>query len=302
MKRISAYTLLKTVVIFCLLFTTKLFAQVHKSGLKDINGRSEYNIEQKQTFPDFTYQDHKAKELRHIRKKYKLDSIAGRGNDLEKAKSLLRWFHDQVPHNDGINIPILNANTIIDSYKENQQSHGCYPLAIGMNDIFLAMGYKSRVVICFSGLYPHPQGGHVITTVYMPSLNKWLYMDPQDNAYVMDEHDNLLSIQEVRERLINGQPMKLNPDANYHDVPTKKEEYLDQFMAEHLFRVISPLHSEFNALTRQNGKTIEFVELLPVGSKDPYVDAFETQYDPETKRQVITYHTNNSDLFWKLPK
>ena len=124
-------------------------------------------------------------------------------------------------------------------------------------------------------------------------------MDPQENAYIRDEKGNFLSIAEVRERLIDGRPLVLNSTANYHGVPTKKEEYLYRFMAEHIYRMICPLNSEYNSQTRSQGKLIQYVELLPVGSIDPSVDGFET--GANKTYQVITYHTNNSSLFWQQP-
>jgi len=48
--------------------------------------------------------------------------------------------------------------------------------------------------------------------------------------YVKDENDNLLSIEEVRERLIDGRPLVLNKDANYNiKEETTKEWYLPDF-------------------------------------------------------------------------
>jgi hypothetical protein len=73
---------------------------------------------------------------------------------------------------------------------------------------------------------------------------------PTDNVYLKDEKGNFLSIAEVRERLVKRLPIVLNPTANYHDVPTKKEEYLDQFMGEHLYRMICPVTA---AITRKQG-------------------------------------------------
>lgn len=126
-------------------------------------------------------------------------------------------------------------------------------------------------------------------------------MDPQDNAYVMDEKNNLLSIAEVRHRLIEGKPLKLNADANYHGKADDINDYLYTFMAQHLFRMICPVNSEFSSQTRTRGKVMQYVELLPAASKDPEVDGFETNVNSKTGVQVITYHTNNEHLFWQHP-
>ncbi len=284
-----------------LFITSWASAQIETPELGELRQGKEYNISQKQTFPDFSYQSSDHADLTKIRTKYGLDAIAGKGSDIERAKRLLKWFHEEVPHNDAPNIESLNAISIIDSYRTKKQAHGCYPLSIAMNEVFLAMGFQSRTVICFSGRYPSPEGGHVINSVYIPSLKKWIYMDPQDNAYIMDEKDNLLSIAEVRERLISGGVLKLNADANYHGKADDLNDYLYTFMAKNLYRLICPLKSEFGSQTRAKGKTIQYVELLPVASKDPVVDGFETNTNAKTGVNVINFHTNNDRLFWKKP-
>lgn len=257
-----------------------------------------YNSEQPQIFPDFSYQKADAEPLKHLREKYHLDSVAGTGTDVEKVISLLAWFHKQVPHDDVRNLPVLNAENIIETYRAKHYAQGCYGLAIATNEIMLSMGYASRVVICFSNLYPQPQGGHVINTVYIPSLHKWIYIDPQDNVYLRDEKGNLLSIAEVRERLVKRQPIIMNATANYHGIPTKKEEYLGSFMGTHLYRMICPLNSEYNSQTR-DGRKLEYVELLPYGSIEPPFTFIETQHVGNTN--VVCYHTSNADVFWKKP-
>ena len=277
------------------------FAQYDTPEVNELRLGSKYDQEQRQTFPDFFYQNANHPKLKEIREKYHLETIAGKGTDIERAKKLLKWFHNEVPHNDAPNIDSLNAINIIDSYRQNKQAHGCYPLSIAMNEVFLAMGFQSRTVICFSGRYPSPEGGHVINSVWIPSLKKWIYMDPQDNAYITDSQNNLLSIAEVRKALIDNKPLKLNKDANYHGKNDDIKDYLYTFMAKNMFRMICPLNSEFNSQTRTSGKVMHYVELLPVGSKDPVVDGFETNVNPKSGVQVITYHTNNDLFFWKNP-
>jgi len=72
--------------------------------------------------------------------------------------------------------------------------------------------------------------------VYSNSLEKWVWIDPTNDAYVMNEKGDLLSISEVRERLINDIPLILNPDANWnHKTSVEKEEYLYNYMAKNLY-------------------------------------------------------------------
>ncbi|WP_100377943.1 hypothetical protein [Chryseobacterium geocarposphaerae] len=65
--------------------------------------------------------------------------------------------------------------------------------------------------------------------------------------------------------------------------------------------MICPLKSEFGSQARAKGRTLQYVELLPVASKDPVVDGFETNTNAKEGVNVINFHTNNDGLFWKKP-
>jgi hypothetical protein len=259
-----------------------------------------YNRQQNKTYPAFTYQPASDPHLVALREKYKLDSVAGTGSDLERAIRLVNFMHNAVPHADVTNPAVLTADYIISGYKTKKQGAGCYPLAISLNEIFLSMGFKSRACILFSDGFAQRDGGHVINVVFLPSLKKWVWMDAENNAYVMDDKGNPLSIAEVRQRLIGGLPLVLSREANYHNMPVTAEHYLYHFMAEHIYRCICPIGSEYDSQTRVPGKTMAYVELLPAHSYDPPVDNFET-HQSSGGYQVITYHTNNDLLFWQLP-
>ncbi|MFZ4929063.1 transglutaminase domain-containing protein [Chryseobacterium sp. Mn2064] len=286
-------------VISSLFLSNKSYAGIIKNDTLAVLRKSPpYNNSTSKTFPDFTYQSATDTNLTKLRNVYKLDEIAGKGKDIERAINLLGWFHNQVPHEDVKNIPLLTAENIIETYRSTKYAQGCYGLAIAMNEIFLSMGFNSRIVICFSNQYPFPKGGHVINSVYIPSLQKWIYMDPQENAYIKDEKGNFLSIAEVRQHLIDGRPLVLNSTANYHGVPTDKMEYLYNFMGTRMYRFICPVNSHYSSETR-DGKTLEYVELLPYQSVEPPFSIYETQQT--LKYRVVCFHTSNEKLFWQLP-
>jgi hypothetical protein len=111
----------------------------------------------------------------------------------------------------------------------------CGSLARVLSDCYTAMGFKARRIICL------PKDStdvdcHSIDVVYSRTLRKWLWMDPTNDAYVMDEHGTLLSIAEVRERLISDRPVILNDDANWNHVnKVTAEYYLYDYMAKNLY-------------------------------------------------------------------
>ena len=300
MKKIQYFLLLAMISIATITNASVSNQNRGKDTLTALQQSKPYNQKQPKTFPDFTYQCADDPQLGHLRQKYRLNEVAGKGTDVERITRLLAWLHQQLPHEDGPSAAVLTAENMIDTYRKTGHSFGCYGLAISLNEVLLSVGYKSRIVICFSNQYPAPQGGHVINTVYAASLNKWIYIDPQENAMIKDEKGNLLSIAEVREHLVKQQPLFLNSTANYHGVPTRKEEYVDKFLGEHLYRMICPVNSACNMETRNgNAKDIKYVELLPYGSIEPPSQMVETQFTE--KQSVICYHTSNDLLFWQAP-
>ena len=118
-------------------------------------------------------------------------------------------------------------------------------------------------------------------------------IDPTFDAYVMNEKGELLSIEEVRERLISNKTLILNPDANWNNQNTQtKEEYLENYMAKNLYILECPASSEYNMETFSKDKTYNYIELLPL-------DYFDQDPQKKENKGVVTYKTNNPSLFWE---
>jgi hypothetical protein len=179
-----------------------------------------YNANDSRRVPAFTYQSSKDAHLVALRKNFKLDSIAGKGDEAFKAVNLLKWVHNTINH-DGQHesgIKLINAPEIIKTATSKKIGVSCGELATTLNECYLAMGWKSRKVYCLpKDSLNIDYDSHVINIVYLPSLNKWVWMDPTNNAYVTDENMNLLGIADVRERLITNKPLILNADANWNN-------------------------------------------------------------------------------------
>ena len=216
--------------------------------------------------PKFTYEAATSSNLKNVRKFFKLDSIAGQGDEISKIFNLMTWVHDNIRH-DGSNYALCEF-TSIDFYnyhKSTGKGINCRHLAITLNEMYLAMGIKSRYVTCM------PKDStdsdcHVINAVYLDSLKKWLWIDPSTNAYVKDENGNLLSIEEVRERLIGGLPLVLNEDANWKsDNVNMTNEYYFNYMAKNLYWFNCVVNNQFNVESRYRWTKQTYVDLCPVG-------------------------------------
>lgn len=273
------------------------------SYLETLKKGSKYNKSDGRPIPNFTYQTSDNPNLVSLRKTFKLDSIAGTGNEVSQILNLLHWMHNLVPHDGQNGNPaIMNAMDMINICKRDKRGLNCRGLAMALNECYLSLGFKSRYVTCL----PKDSLGidsdcHVINMVYAKSLNKWLWIDPTNDAYVMNEKGELLSVQEVRERLINDQPLILNPDANWnHKSSTLKEDYLYNYMAKNLYILECAVSSEYNTETMEKGKILSYVQLLPLD----YFKQLPNYSESKNQNSGITFiksKTNNPDLFWAKP-
>lgn len=258
-----------------------------------------YNNMDLRPIPKFTYQSSDYPELKSLRLQYKLDSVAGNGDEFSKVKNMLFWLHNLVSHDGQHGNPeIKNAASMIAECKRDKRGLNCRGLAMALNECYLSMGFKSRYVTCLpKDSLKIDKDCHVINTVFLNSLKKWIWIDPTFNAYILDENGNPLSISEVRQRIINDKPLTINSEANYNGKKNViKEEYLFNYMAKNLYIMECPVISQYDTETYketrfpERPKIVEYIKLLPL-------DYFKQYPDKDGNK----YNTNNSELFWEKP-
>ena len=262
-----------------------------------------YNTADNRQVPSFTYQGADNPNLVILRKTFNLDSIAGTGNEVSKVLNLMYWIHNLVPHDGNKENPtVKNALSMINQCKREKRGLNCRGLATVLNECYLSMGIKSRFVTCLPKDSLHMDNDcHVINMVYINSLKKWIWVDPTFCAYVMDDKGELLGLEEVRERIVDNKPLIINPDANWNHINSEtKEYYLYYYMAKNLYRLECPISSEYDTETRDPGKVINYVQLLPLEYFKQKPDKTES-LNP-TGTSYITYVTNNPNAFWAAPE
>lgn len=239
------------------------------------------------SLPRFRYADPNDRDLVRVREYFNLDSIAGSGDELSKIRNLMHWVHNAVRHDGSSRNPTSrNAIDLIEVCRKENRGINCRMMAQVLNECYLAMGFKSRFVTCMPRKMVNDC--HVINVVYSATLDKWVWVDPTFDAYVVDENGVMLSIQEVRERMRDGRPYFLNEDANWNnESPQTQKHYLDTYMAKNLYYLVCSDRSEFDTETWCEGKhPIYYVALIPEG------------YDCDREYHFMT---TNDKWFWASP-
>jgi hypothetical protein len=278
-----------------------LVEPLKKYHLTILKEAEKYNFEDNRELPKFTYQSKENKNLASLRKEYNLDSIAGNGTETSRILNLMHWVHNIVRHDGASENPkAQNATNIISVCQIENRGVNCRMMSTVLNECYLAMGIKSRHITCMPG-EENFDDCHVINMVYSRDVKKWLWIDPTFNAYVMNENGEMLSIQEVRESLVLNKPLVLNPDANWNNkIKQTKENYLETYMAKNLYRMQCPIISEFNSETTATGKSVTYIELVPLNYFKQKPDKTEIT-NSQKEILLVNYVTNNPNLFWVEP-
>jgi len=259
------------------------------SYLETLQQSGGYEKTDTSAFPSFLYEPPTNGRLQDVRAYFKLDSIAGSGDEISKILNIMYWVHNNIRH-DGSNYALADFNAI-DLYhyhKATGKGINCRHLSIALNGMYLSMGWKSRYVTCLPK-DESDQDCHVINCVWVDSLQKWIWIDPTFAAYVKDENGNFLSISEVRERLIDGRPLILNEDSNWNNQNKQtKEWYLMNYMAKNLYWIQVPVNSIFNPESRYRNNVNQYISLLPVG------------YTRSNMGNMGTI-THDPEFFWQKP-
>ncbi len=238
-----------------------------------------------QTKPEFHYYLN-APVLQEIRTAFNLDSIAGNGDEISRIKNVMYWLHDAIEHDGSSSWPNckFNALELYRFAKREKRGLNCRFLGMMLADCYMALGMPARFIVCASKWEKDPDC-HVMTIVWSRTLSKWIWMDPSFAAYITDENGTLLNHREVRKRLIEGLPLKLNEDANWnHRSKQTKEEYLEKYMAKNLFYL--SCHTENRPEVESDGNPDTYITLLPEGVEFNYGGM----------------PTTDEDYFWQAPK
>lgn len=149
---------------------------------------------------EFTY-DFTNDEYAELKSKYRIESIAGSGTELEKALRLTNEFAPRLTHKSNYDNHIqMNAMALLEYSLDNtRQGINCRAKAQILNEMCLALNlYARKVWILPNSEYDNDC--HVVNEIWDSTLNKWVMLDITSNTYWVDETRTPLSILEIRHK------------------------------------------------------------------------------------------------------
>ncbi len=218
-----------------------------------------------ETDVNFVY-DNENPQFAKLLSRYPIETIAGNGEDISKAVSLLHWVSEHNYHKGNFNWKIAyNSMDLLDYAYDKGIVYGinCVGLATILTESLLAIGIKARKVFLMP-CSPYDGDNHVVTHVYIREMGKWIMLDPTLNAYITNAEGKWLSLLELRNCLANQEPVFFNIEAKYNDDIWNEKSAQEniEYFAKNLFYFQTYEKSTFG---EDNTLENRFITLSPKG-------------------------------------
>lgn len=238
------------------------------------------------------------KGLQKLKEQYNLERLMQGRTDLEICLRAMEWtFQQLLGRTQGEYSGPLNADDIIKHCRSTRTTVNCLCHATVLTEVLLALGYSARKVSCLP-IDVVPFDNHVVTIVYVPSIKKWIMLDPSMCCYITDAKKKILSIAEIRNCLINDEKINVCAYSRFSNLNISSSQALSldyadyiAYMFKNMFRFISRYKQ--NSIATKEGDV--FYMLVPKG----YLPANRIQKLFIEEAEVEMRITDNDDFFWK---
>ena len=238
----------------------------------------------------FTYQPMDSFEIAKLYRRYQLDQFVEGKSEFRTQCNLMNWVHcalsplERLHVNDTTPPDLLNTDSIM-AFCRNNGISNCFMNSLVLNEVYLAMGYRSRLVICYP-MDLRPAENHCITQVYSNEFCKWIIMDAALNIYYLGPGGLPLSIQEMRRLLIEDKKIWI-PGLNKWQVENTRK-----YWYKNIFRYQCDLYSGYDVYSNRQSRTV--IGLNPL--------RYELENTDQTINRNCTIHyvyTHNETAYWK---
>lgn len=206
----------------------------------------------------FTYVQDTAR-AREIRTYFRLDTLVDPSAPTwENALALARFVAQNIPHaNQQVQPGTRNSTALWEYHLDVEPAFNCRLHAIMLHELLLASDIVNRFVTCLPA-DSLDNDCHVVNIVWLPERKKWAMIDSDQQAYATTPNGLPLSLQEMRSRYIQGEPVE------YHALLGEDEDfgYYRAYWAKNLYWFECWEQTGFDKEVGYEGRTIA---LLPEG-------------------------------------
>lgn len=173
--------------------------------------------------------------------------------------ALLDFVCDHFQHNGTGGLPDGRRMDDIIQFCENHDGKtNCRGLAILLAALLRLNGIKARHITCMP--YEDPfYDCHVVVDCLLPS-GKRIMLDPSEHVYLKDARGVYISLERLRNMLMNDEPILANPEASYNGTKFDEKHYR-QYMTKNTFRFSRGILCADGV----DDKAVRRIELIPAG-------------------------------------
>lgn len=267
-------------------FESLMSRMVDRNGyLEQLRAGGRYGSDPASISERFSYEAAQLPELVRLREELGLVAIAGTGSDEERVFRVMRWLHANARHQ-GARAMDFPRHTFEILARGREGGVNCRCLAICLSELLLSLGFRARHITCLPRS-PADHDCHVVNTVFLPFLGKWVFLDPTLDAHFRDEGGSLLGLAELRAAFVSGKPIHLNEDANWNGERVEDVSSVLRYYAKNFFMFHCPLR--FGFWTEKPGADVASVLLAPLGWEPP----------PSQRHGSLRILTHDDDFFWE---
>lgn len=146
-----------------------------------------------------------------IRDYFRLDSLYDRSaTTWENTLNIARFVAANIPHaNQTVQPETRNAIELWKYVQSVEPAFNCRLHSIMLHELLLSCGIVNRFVTCLPA-DPDDCDCHVVNVVWLPESGKWAMIDSDMQAWISGSDDIPLSLAEMRERFVTGEPVTVH--------------------------------------------------------------------------------------------
>ena len=205
-----------------------------------------FSVQEDDAVPEFEY-EHMHGGLRELRVRYRLDSVAGDGDEMARSLRLLDWLHCHVQHSNTDLDLEMNSLSLLEHAFDNGKDSGinCRMLSTTFVEACLSLGLKARPIEIHP-LSPYDMDQHVVAVVWNGVGSRWVMLDPMTGSHVTDPDGMTLNPWELRDRFADEAEVSCSGPVDFPHTPEQQEAALYlEYLAKSIFYMQSPVRNTF---------------------------------------------------------